>query len=54
MAYAIDCRRDEALAEFERAIALEPQDFRARINRRLLREERLPGVDWRRCASRAE
>lgn len=50
MAYAVDCRLDEALAEFERAIALEPQDFRARINRRLLRDAQLPGVDWDRCA----
>ncbi len=51
MAYAVACRFDDALAEFERAIALEPQDSRARINRRLLREGQLPGVDWDRCAS---
>lgn len=54
MAYAIECRLDDALSEFERAIALEPEDFRARINRRLLFEGQLPGVDWQRCASDIE
>ena len=51
MAYAIACRRDDALREFERAISLDPADFRARINRKFLQEGELPGIDETRCAS---
>jgi protein O-mannosyl-transferase len=54
MAYAIDCRFDDAAAEFERSIALDPRDFRARINLRLLVDGKLPGVDPRRCPSDAD
>jgi protein O-mannosyl-transferase len=37
-AYALECREDAAEREFERAIALQPGDFRARVNLRFLRE----------------
>lgn len=48
-AYALECREDAAEREFERAIALQPQDFRARVNLRFLREraisaQNLPGA----------
>ncbi len=49
MAYAIACRREDALREFDRAIWLDPSDFRARINRKFLRGGELPGVDEARC-----
>lgn len=54
MAYAIDCRFDDAAAEFERSIALDPQDFRAPINLRLMMDGNLPGVDPRRCPAGAD
>lgn len=50
MAYAIDCRFDEAAEAFERAIALTPDEYHARINLILLRKGQLPGVDPQRCA----
>ena len=50
MAYALDCQPDAATEEFERAISLDPQDYRARINLRLLGQNELPGVDADRCA----
>ncbi|MBB6096420.1 tetratricopeptide (TPR) repeat protein [Povalibacter uvarum] len=51
MAYAMACRREDALREFDRAISLDPSDFRARINRKFLREGELPGVDEARCGN---
>jgi hypothetical protein len=53
MAYALDCQIDEAAAEFQRSIDLDPQDYRARINLRLLGQGALPGVDMQRCAALA-
>lgn len=53
MAYAIECRVDEAAAQFQRAIDLSPQDYVAQINLILLRKGRLPGVDAQRCANSA-
>lgn len=50
MAYAIHCRFDEAAAAFNRAIALAPDEYHARINLILLRKGQLPGVDLQRCA----
>ena len=50
MAYALDCQPDAATEEFERAISLDPADYRARVNLRLLRQNELPGVDADRCA----
>ena len=50
MAYAIDCRFDEAATEFKRAIALTPDEYHAQINLILLLQGQLPGVDQRRCA----
>ena len=49
MAYAIDCRLDEAAQEFQRAITLSPDEYHARINLILLRKGQLPGVPQR-CA----
>lgn len=49
MAYALECRVDDAVMQFERAIALNPDDYRAIINLRLLRQDALPGVDLDRC-----
>lgn len=42
MAYAMACRREEALTEFSRAIALDTTDFRPRMNRLLLQGNELP------------
>jgi hypothetical protein len=53
MAYAIDCRREEALSAFEHAIALDESDYHAKINRALLQQHSLPGVDEKACAARA-
>lgn len=50
MAYAIDCRFDAAAEAFERAIALSPDEYHARINLILLRKGQLPGADPARCA----
>lgn len=50
MAYAIDCRFEEAAAAFRRAIALSPDEYHAQINLILLRKDQLPGVDVQRCA----
>ncbi|MDY6945810.1 MAG: tetratricopeptide repeat protein [Pseudomonadota bacterium] len=49
MAYAIDCRFEAAMAAFERAIALSPDEYHAQINLILLRKAQLPGVDAQRC-----
>lgn len=51
MAYALDCRVDDATVQFERSIELDPQDYRAIINLRLLRQGALPSVDPDRCRS---
>jgi tetratricopeptide (TPR) repeat protein len=53
MAYAIDCRFDEAAEAFKRAIAASPDEYHARINLALLRQGQLPGVDLQRCTGRA-
>jgi hypothetical protein len=50
MAYALECRFDEATAAFERAADLSPEDYYSRINLALLRQGKLPGVDAR-CAA---
>ncbi len=52
MAYAIDCRREEAMSAFEHAIALDESDYHARINRALLQQHSLPGVDEKACSER--
>ncbi|MFM2289696.1 MAG: hypothetical protein RL684_2839, partial [Pseudomonadota bacterium] len=49
MAYALDCRDRAARAWFERAVALAPGDYRARINLRLLRSGELVTPAERRC-----
>ncbi|MBL8271301.1 tetratricopeptide repeat protein, partial [Steroidobacter sp.] len=49
MAYAVDCRFDEAVQAFQRAIALSPDEYHAKINLILLRKGQLPGVPSR-CA----
>lgn len=51
MAYAIDCRFDEAVQAFKRAVQLAPDDYHAPINLYLLRRDQLPGVDPQRCGS---
>jgi Flp pilus assembly protein TadD len=45
MAHAAECRFDEAAIEFKRAVQLDPDDFRARINLMLLRQSELPGTE---------
>ena len=50
MAYAAECRFDEAESEFQRSMQLDPADFRASINLRLSREGELPGAEAARCA----
>jgi hypothetical protein len=49
MAYAIECRFEDAETAFERAIALSGDDYYSRINLILLRKGLLPGVDPNRC-----
>jgi tetratricopeptide (TPR) repeat protein len=49
MAYAIECRFQDAETEFERAVALSADDYYSRINLILLRKGQLPGVDRKRC-----
>jgi protein O-mannosyl-transferase len=50
MAYAMACRRDDALEAFSRAIALDGSDYRPRMNRLILQGgEELPGME---CAGR--
>ena len=51
MAYAIECRREEAEAAFQRAVALSPDDYYSRINLILLRKGLLPGAEAKRCAA---
>lgn len=50
MAYALDCRLDEAMLEFERSAMLNPDDYHARVNVILLRQGMLPGAEPHRCA----
>jgi hypothetical protein len=50
MAYALDCRLDAAMLEFERSATLNPEDYHARVNAILLRQGMLPGAEPRRCA----
>ncbi|MCU0759406.1 MAG: hypothetical protein MUF07_09485 [Steroidobacteraceae bacterium] len=52
-AYALACREPEALAEFERAMRLDPADYRAPINHRLLSEGALFADTPRRCGPAA-
>jgi tetratricopeptide (TPR) repeat protein len=49
MAYALDCRFDEALSAFAHAVALDSSDYRAKINRALLQHGQLPGIDEQTC-----
>jgi hypothetical protein len=49
MAYAVECRLDDAATEFKRSVQLDPADFRATINLMLLRQGELPGADTARC-----
>ncbi len=49
MAYAIACQTESAIYEFERAIALDPQGYQARINLKLLHADSLPGAPSARC-----
>jgi tetratricopeptide (TPR) repeat protein/VanZ family protein len=49
MAYAIECRFDDAEIAFKRAIASSGDDYYSRINLILLRKGLLPGVDRKRC-----
>ncbi len=49
MAYAIECRFEDAESAFKRAIALSGDDYYSRINLILLRKGLLPGVDPQRC-----
>ncbi len=49
MAYALQCRRDDAGAAFGEAARLDPSDTRAAINRMLLLRGELPGLPAR-CA----
>jgi hypothetical protein len=48
-AYALDCRDAEALREFRRAMRLDPTDYRAPSNLRLLSEHALFPDNARRC-----
>lgn len=50
-AYALTCRDADALVEFERAIRLDPQDYRAPINHQLLSEGRLFADNQRHCTT---
>lgn len=50
MAHALNCQLEAAAQEFARSIELSPQDFRARINLKLLTEDALPGVSREKCA----
>jgi hypothetical protein len=45
MAYAVACRREDALDEFSRAITLDGTDYQPRITRALLQGNELPGVE---------
>lgn len=45
MAYAAECRVDEAAGEFQRSVKLDTADFRASINLLLVRQGELPGTE---------
>lgn len=47
MAYAVECRFDEAAQAFQRAVALSPDEYHAKVNLILLRKGQLPGVPSR-------
>ena len=49
MAYAGECRSDDAASEFRRSMQLDPDDFRASINLMLLRKGELPGAEPSAC-----
>jgi Flp pilus assembly protein TadD len=49
MAYATECRFDEAANEFQRAQRLDPADFRATINLMLVRQGEVPDAGAARC-----
>jgi hypothetical protein len=44
-AYALACRKDDAVAEWRAALALDAGNFHAAINLKLLRENSLPGTE---------
>jgi hypothetical protein len=50
MAYAAECRLDDAATEFQRSMQLAPADFRASINLLLLGQGELPGAEAARCS----
>jgi hypothetical protein len=50
MAYAAECRSDEAASEFQRSVQRDPADFRASINLMLLRQGELTGAEAVHCA----
>ncbi len=54
IAYALACRDAQASDSFRRAIASDPEDFRAKINLRLLQEDRLIRRDASGCKLVAE
>ena len=49
IAYALSCRDAAAASQFTRAIALDPDGFRARVNLRLLRAQQLTRRDGSHC-----
>jgi protein O-mannosyl-transferase len=51
MAYALDCRQEAALQAFRQAERLEPDGYRAALNRKLLEAGALPGLPSR-CQDR--
>jgi hypothetical protein len=54
MAYAGECRFDEAASEFQRSMRLDAADFRASINLMLLRQGELPGAEADSCTKSRE
>ena len=54
IAYALECNAGQADESFRRAIASDPEDFRPKINLRLLRENRLTRRDATGCKLIAE
>ncbi|HEY4211089.1 MAG TPA: hypothetical protein VGM84_06395 [Steroidobacteraceae bacterium] len=54
IAYALDCNDSQADESFRRAIAADPEDFRAKINLRFLQENRLTRRDSSGCRLVAE
>jgi hypothetical protein len=51
MAYAAECKLDEASSEFQRSIQLDPADFRASINLMFVRQGEVPDVKTARCTN---